>query len=113
MKQLKVTIDNDSFLLNVQAAVAAGILVPVPPPYPLCAGDVYKPAKGGCNPFLLVRVAYYKDEWQLLGMGASTNSNEFFSKTHTKAEVETYLRQHGMVFDRNINRAIGDLVDPS
>ena len=81
------------------------------PVYPLCKGDVYKHPTGLFNSFLLVDAVYEGDKrWALLGMGCSANSNEFHHILHDAADIQTYLEQKGMVFEKNINHEISKLV---
>ena len=107
----QVEIAGTKYLLDIDKAKKDGYLTKIPN-YPLNAGDVYVTTKPGrCNPLLLVQVTYSADQYQLLGMGASPNSNEFYRGTHSKDEVREYLIKLNMKFAKNVNDAIYKLVD--
>ena len=105
---MKININGSEYELNVERAVSDGYLTPIPPPYPLNAGDVYK--RTGYSSQLLVNVAYGQDSWQLLGIGCRPNSNPFYRCVHTKDEIAAELRKDGYVFVKNIQSAVRDLV---
>lgn len=99
-----ITYKGAEFDLDVERAIEAQVLKPR---YPLKPGDVYIDPMGVCNPFLLIQAAYEKpDSFALMGMGCTTNSNPFFSKTHTTEEIAAYLREKGMVFRDNVNMSV-------
>lgn len=105
---MEITYKNKTYVLDPELAIDTGALV-VKKILPLHSGDVYKHAKY-CSQ-LLVNVAYGKDEWQLLGMGCSPNSNDFFREVHTIKEIENELRKDDYEFVRNISGEVCRLVE--
>jgi hypothetical protein len=103
----KVTIDGINYNLDVSQAVKLNLLTPA---HYFNKGDVFKDPTEDRNPLLLVQVKYEQDCWQLLGMGAGPNSNEFYLNTHTIKEIEDHLAENVMVFSHNINTKIIDLL---
>lgn len=106
---IEVNHNGKEYVLDVEIAIQSGAMKPK---YPLQPGDVYKATTHYSNPFLLVRIDYARDQYQLLGMGCSPNSNDFFCRgPHTLGEIGEYLERNGMVFHRNINKEIHNLVN--
>lgn len=117
---MKIKIENVEYILDVNEALRAGAIKKLPK-YPFIPGDVYVQMNGDCNPFLLIEVIYdnnrYKNpsideaRWQLFGLGCTVNSGEFFEKLHTRLEIEEYLVKNRMVFCKNINKLVDELVN--
>lgn len=73
-------------------------------------GDVYYDPEGLTNPLVLVKAAYSNEGYQLLGLGLSSNSNEFYRKTHTIGEIVEKLKDCGMIWIGNIDPDVENLV---
>lgn len=112
MKTTEITLNGETFVLDLDKAREFKVLTPKPklPPYPLRAGDVYVPADkyGYCNPFRLVQATYKNSNnngkcWALLGMeyGCGPNSDDFHHELHSLDEISAYLLLKKMVFSHN------------
>jgi hypothetical protein len=108
---MKIIIDNKPYKLNVSAAINAGALVETHDikRNTILAGDVFR--GGGLNPFLVVRVTYSGDDYQLLGIGCKANSGPFFDKVHSLEEIKEYLEKNRMTYVANINSEVINLVN--
>lgn len=71
-------------------------------------GDVFHfGGREGTNPLWLVESVYSGDKrFQLVGIGASVNSNAFYHELHSLEEILAYLKDKRMRFVRNINNLI-------
>lgn len=107
-----VTIAGKEYLLDIEKAKEDGYLSEPSSlfKHDFQPGDVFNHPHGVTNPFLLVQVGWKKDEYQLLGLGCSTNSNLFFHTTHTIEEIRKYLMDKNMIFSRNIQATVYKLV---
>lgn len=95
--------------IDMDRAIAYGIARVL---HPLKAGDVYVHLSGDVNPLLLVEVTFSEEAaWQLIGFeGCRVHSDGFFRVVHNIQEIEKYLVEHEMVFDRNVNKEIDTLI---
>lgn len=73
-------------------------------------GDVFIHPAGATVTLLLVQVIYGRDNYQLLGLGCCPNSNNFYHKTHSLDEIKEYLIEKGMVFKKNVNEKLLNLI---
>lgn len=112
---MKIEIDNVEYELDIERAKLNGSLkraaikaVNIRP------GDVYNHPERKTNAFVVIEAIYGVGGcYQLLGMGASTNSNAFFHTIHTREEIADYLNDKEMLFTgRNISQDIAKLVGP-
>jgi hypothetical protein len=104
-----IQIDNKEYILDVDKAKKLGVLEES-----IAVGNVYIHPTGNTNPFLLVKVIYDPQNdycYQLLGVGCGVNSGPFFDALHSLLEIELYLKTKGMVFHKNVNYDISELVD--
>lgn len=106
---MKITHEGTEYSLNVNKAIEAGFLKPV---LPLKVGDVYV-SSGNHGPQLLVQAIWGNKTdrnaklYALLGIGCSPNSNSFFHNLHSLNEIEAYLNEKGLVFQKNIHKDVG------
>lgn len=104
---MKIEINNQHFLLDVDKAKHQGVLIPVPS-YPLVSGDVYVSNKA--SSVLLVALFYKDNQFILTGRdGLNTYSN--FNKAITGDEVTEILAKDGYEFSHNISKAVANLIN--
>lgn len=109
----KLKIEGKSYELDIHAAIAHGVLSAVHEVKdgPLQVGDTFQ--GGGRNPLLLVQAVYNDpNSYQLLGLGASTNSDDFYQELHSMEEIEKYLYNGRMTFVKNVNNQIRSIIKP-
>lgn len=106
---MKITHEGKEYSLNVTKAIEAGFLKPA---LPLNVGDVYV-SLGNHGPQLLVQAIWGNRTdrnaklYVLLGIGCSPNSNSFFHELSSLDEIEAYLNEKGLVFQKNIHKDVG------
>lgn len=113
MKTIKI--EGTEYRIDIDRAKEFGVLKEKTK-YPLLPGDVYVCEKGNVNNLLLIQTQYGltdKDKrYNLLGIGFSPNSNDFYCKPdHTIEEIKKHLEDKKMQFSHNIGKEIRKLVN--
>lgn len=107
---MNIKIENVEYELDIERAKLNGSLKRAAiKARDIRAGDVYN--HPNVNSFLVIQATFSGDNcYQILGLGASPNSNIFFHELHTKEQIADYLNSKEMVFSKNINKDICALV---
>ncbi len=119
---MKIQHNNENYTLDMSAAIKMGILVKdLSDPTTFKAGDVFAIKGNENNPFLLIRAKYLDygiaqtdtkvKAYQLMGIGCTPNSGEFFKELHSLEEVYNHLSKLKMVRIGNLRSTIYQLVN--
>lgn len=107
MKTCLLIINNETYVLDVDAALQADLLHKK---VEFSIGDVFVvPSEPNINPVVVVETAYRK-RYQLLGMGLGCNSNPFYQQEHSREDIDLWLMKGKWKKVGNIQHEVAGLV---
>ena len=105
---MKFTYNDNTYEFDPKEVVAKGMASLY---HDYTVGDVFKHENNSHCRVLLIRALYSSPKsYQLVGLGAAVNSGAFFEELHTIEEVAKYIKDKCLVFEKNINNRLVNLV---